>query len=143
MGLPATLFEQPAALELIEAGVELVPVPAAYVIREQEGFRTFAANVAFRQAGLGGGTDLLDGELGLHIDKFIRSDELRSEFAWKQGEVIDCRHYRVTLARNVIGYGDRCMVSLVDQTAQVQTERSLRREMCWIYGRKHWKNMMR
>ena len=21
--------------------------------------------------------------------------------------------------------------------------RSLRREMCWIYGRKHWKNMMR
>ena len=28
-------------------------------------------------------------------------------------------------------------------TSQTFLLRSLRREMCWIYGRKHWKNMMR
>ncbi len=130
MGLPTSLLEQPAALDMIERGVDLLPIPTAYLIREGEGYRLFAANRVFRQAGIS-----VDGEvpvaspLGTRIEAFLRSDSLHCVFDWEHGEAIDSRHYRVTLARNIVGGGRGCLATLLDQTAQVQTERSLRREM--------------
>lgn len=119
------------AAELIERGLELVPIPAAHVIRDGDGFDIAAVNRAFRLGGLG----LVSGEspmllaLSGRIDAFLRSPDLRTDFNWRHGEAIDCRYYRVTLARTHAWFQDRCQASFVDQTSAHRAESSLRREM--------------
>ncbi len=54
---------------------------------------------------------------------------MRTDFDWSIGQVIDSRYYRVTFARPTPALRDRCQISFIDLTAQVHTERSLRREM--------------
>ena len=115
---------------LLEAGVELVPVPAAHLIREDRGWRFEAANRAFRCAGLGaiGERSAVLAELTPRLDAFMASPDHHVEFDWATGEHIERRYYRVGLARIGLG-GRRCTLTLIDQTSRLLTERSLRREM--------------
>ncbi|SEN24635.1 diguanylate cyclase/phosphodiesterase [Sphingomonas gellani] len=130
MGLLASILFQPAAPDPIEAGLQLVSVPAAHVVRVGEGFRLDDVNAAFRQARLGEGeTSPFLVASAAQIDAFLRSDEVRRDFEWEQGESFERRHYRVTIARASAADANRCVVTLLDQTSQHQTERSLRREM--------------
>jgi diguanylate cyclase (GGDEF)-like protein len=134
------------ATEVIARALELVPIPAMHVVIVPGvivpgvvvpgtvgagQFQIFAANRAYRLAGLGVVAERspMIAELGDRILAFLESPHLRSDFEWVFGDEIDCRHYRVTIARSHAAIRDRCTISLIDQTSQVQTERSLRREM--------------
>ncbi|WP_380784042.1 putative bifunctional diguanylate cyclase/phosphodiesterase [Sphingomonas sp. R86520] len=94
-------------------------------------FDLFAMNRAYRLAGLGVVAERspMIAELGDRISAFLESPHIRSDFEWMLGDEIDCRHYRVTMARSNAVFRDRCTISFIDQTSQIQTERSLRREM--------------
>jgi diguanylate cyclase (GGDEF)-like protein len=123
--------EQPIAVEPPERGCDLVPVPAAHLVREGSGFAFEAYNIPYRLAGLGivaERSPMLQA-LGARIDAFLSSSELQSTFDWSFGAVIDCRYYQVTLARPSVRRRDACAITFLDQTAQVNSERTLRREM--------------
>jgi diguanylate cyclase (GGDEF)-like protein len=112
--------------------LDLLPVPAAIVELHGRGFEFNAINRPFRLAGLG--TTASDSPvirlLGPRIRRFLESNELQSELAWQFGDEVDCRYFRVMFARRADRRGGmRCMVTLVDQTAELRTEHSLRREM--------------
>ena len=116
--------------DMLQAGLELVPVPATYVLRGEAGWALEAWNTAFRQAGLGAPPDRspMVCAMATELDAFMASDQFNREFDWSTGVEIDSRHYRVGLGRLQLG-GRRCLVTLLDQTSRIQAERSLRREM--------------
>jgi len=117
--------------ELDGQALELIPIPAAHVVRRGAGFDLPAVNRAYRLGGLGStapSSPMLEA-LGGRIDAFLRSGDLRAEFDWRQGDAIDYRHYRVTLARTSKVAHDRCQACFVDQTSAHRAETSLRREM--------------
>ncbi|HVF94346.1 MAG TPA: bifunctional diguanylate cyclase/phosphodiesterase [Sphingomonas sp.] len=115
----------------LERGLELMPIPAAHVVREGDGFAFAAMNRAYRLAGLGANCERspMLAALGPRISAFLASDDLRSAFDWTIGAAIDCRYYQVTLARSTLAYRNRCTIAFIDQTSQFHTERTLRREM--------------
>jgi diguanylate cyclase (GGDEF)-like protein len=131
MSAPPQDTVAPVEPALVARGLELMPIPAVHVLLDGDELGFFAMNAAYRRTGLG--TDphrsVLLIELGRRIRAFLASDQLREDFDWTVGEAIDCRWYRVTLARSSTCFTDRCNVSLVDNTAQARTEHSLRREM--------------
>jgi diguanylate cyclase (GGDEF)-like protein len=75
---------------------------------------------------------LIDREpLRSEVRAFLASSEMSTQFDWHDGGGVGGRHFVVRLAR-LKGYGDgqwRCVISLVDRTAEIETERSLRAEM--------------
>ena len=119
------------SLGSILGGLDLIPVPAVVVVREDGTLRVPAFNRAYRLAGLGAVAEqspLMDA-LGEMIHDVLDRREARTECNWTIGEAIDCRYYRVTIARSTLTTDEACVVTLIDQTSQYNTERSLRREM--------------
>ena len=112
--------------------LELFPVACAHILGDPDGVRITASNQVFRQAGLAA-ADGADSLLAVHGDRiaaFIASDRNREEIRWQLGSDIDCRTFQVTLARRPVAETrNRCLVILVDQTSELRTEQSLRREM--------------
>ena len=119
------------AAGLIARGLELSPVPAAHLARDRQGFCFLAVNSAYVAAGLGiePSTSAMLSALSDRIDAFLQGGALKLAFDWNLGGIADYRYYRVTLARSASSIVDRCTVTLLDQTSQHLTERSLRREM--------------
>ncbi|UZK67879.1 putative bifunctional diguanylate cyclase/phosphodiesterase [Sphingomonas sp. M1-B02] len=112
--------------------LDLLPVPAATVFLEGGKFRFGALNKPFRTAGLGtvAQESPLIRLLGTRLRRFLESDETHCEISWQFGEEVDCRYFRVLFARRASDRGARsCLVTLVDLTAELRTEHSLRREM--------------
>lgn len=65
------------------------------------------------------------------LASFLHSEEIAHQFESHDGQVIGGRHFTVKLARlkpsaNAV---KRCLISLIDKTAQVETEKNLRAEM--------------
>jgi diguanylate cyclase (GGDEF)-like protein len=121
---------------LIEAAnalpvVELLPIPAAIVVRSGDWLSAVTANQPMRMVGLGGdeGRSPLIEDLAEPIAGFLKSGELRRSFAWTFGEAVDCRYFLVTLSRSAVAIGDSCLLTLIDETSRRLTERSLHREM--------------
>ena len=119
------------ALDILERECELVPLPAAHLIRDGDGFVFEAFNTAFRLSGLGvvAARSPMLAALSERIDTFLQSTERRIDFDWQFGMDIDCRYYCVTLARVSQSDQLRCAIIFLDRTPQILTERSLRREM--------------
>ncbi len=117
--------------ELVTRALELVPIPAVQVCRVQGALTVYATNRAYRLAGFGVVAERspMLAALGDRIETFLDEGLVRTDFEWSLGEVVDCRYYRVTIARSSVAVHDRCMVMFVDQTSQVHTERSMQREM--------------
>ena len=69
--------------------------------------------------------------IAAEAELFLAADEAVAEFETTQGEAVALRHFSIRLARlNVLpALGRRCLATIVDRTAQVETERSLRAEM--------------
>lgn len=112
--------------------LDLLPVPAAIVEWNGKSFVFDAVNRPFRLAGLGtiATESPLVRLLGTQLRRFLESTDTHSEIAWQFGEEVDCRYFRVMFARRADKRaGNRCMVTLIDQTAELRTEHSLRREM--------------
>lgn len=121
---------RPDEIERIATSIELIPVPLALVGQPNGDVVVGAVNRAFRVAGLGNvgrESPLLDA-LGRRIGAFLSGDAAQEEFAWEFGEAVDCRHFRVTLARRSPS-SLYCFVTLVDHTGELRTARNLRREM--------------
>jgi diguanylate cyclase (GGDEF)-like protein len=119
------------APEMLERGLELMPIPAAHVVRDRGVLSVVAVNRAYRLAGLGVSAERspMLAALGMRIADFLDGDGLRVEFTWTVGDAIDCRYYQVTIARSALIHRHRCTIAFIDQTSQIHTERTLRREM--------------
>ncbi|TXC70703.1 bifunctional diguanylate cyclase/phosphodiesterase [Sphingomonas ginsenosidivorax] len=119
------------SVELVTRALELVPIPAVQVCRQDGALSVYATNRAYRLAGFGVVSERspMLAALGDRITTFLDAGQVRTEFEWTIGEVVDCRYYRVTIARSSVAVHDRCMVMFVDQTSRVHTERSMQREM--------------
>ncbi|MCX8474835.1 MAG: bifunctional diguanylate cyclase/phosphodiesterase [Sphingomonas sp.] len=112
--------------------LDLLPVPAVALTLEGGKFQFRALNRPFRMAGLGtvAAESPLIRLLGTQLRRFLESDETHHEIAWQFGEEVDCRYFRVLFARRATHRGTgSCLVTLVDQTSELRTEHSLRREM--------------
>lgn len=121
---------RPDEIERIATSIELIPVPLALVGQPNGDLVVGAVNRAFRVAGLGNvgrESPLLDA-LGRRIGAFLSGDAAQEDFAWEFGEAVDCRHFRVTLARRSPS-SLYCFVTLVDHTGELRTAHNLRREM--------------
>lgn len=118
--------------DITDAGaLDLIPAPTA-IITLIDGQLVFSpANTAFRAAGLAGaGHAAMLHEIGEAIAAFLVSSETRCRLSLRIGDSVDSRYYDVTLARRPEAIGSfRCLVTLLDQTAEQRTEASLRREM--------------
>ena len=127
---PADGALQPSQIPGIAASIELIPVALALIGPGAAGVEIVAANGAFRQAGLGastGDSPFID-QLGPRIADFLVGNSEREEFSWEFGSAVDCRHFRVMLARRS-AKSTHCFVTLTDHTGELRTERNLRREM--------------
>ena len=127
---PADVGARPVDIPRIQASIELIPVALALIGCRAGRITIDAANRAFRVAGLGqaGEASQLIAAIGERIQAFLASDRASEDFAWEFGEAVDCRYFRVTLAR-LSPASPRCFVTLVDHTGELRTERNLRREM--------------
>lgn len=124
----ARLFGPTSAAQVLH----LLPVPAAVVQWQGQRLLLETVNRQFRLAGLGtpASHSPLIQQLGDRIALFVDSDETELELDWELGEAVDCRHFRVRIARRATDQASgRCLVTLVDRTAELRTQRSLRREM--------------
>jgi diguanylate cyclase (GGDEF)-like protein len=112
--------------------LDLLPVPAAMIQLRGNRFEFEAINRPFRFCGLGA----LAAEspvvrlLGPRLRQFLESQRTHEEIAWQFGDEVDCRYFRVTFARRAgTQQQHRCLITLLDQTSELRTEQSLRREM--------------
>ncbi len=71
------------------------------------------------------------GTIGKTLTAFLKTDEKARQFEGHDGQAIGGRHFTVGLARlkGTPLSPKRCLISLIDKTAQVETEKSLRAEM--------------
>jgi diguanylate cyclase (GGDEF)-like protein len=74
---------------------------------------------------------LRSGPIGTRLAAFLKKDDPAFQFDTADGRSIGGRHFTVRFARLTIlpGQPNRLMISLIDKTAQVETEKSLRSEM--------------
>jgi diguanylate cyclase (GGDEF)-like protein len=74
---------------------------------------------------------LATGPIGTRLAAFLKGRDPAFQFDTADGRSIGGRHFTVRFARLTLlpGQPDRCLISLIDKTAQVETERSLRSEM--------------
>lgn len=121
--------------------LDALPIAAAIVAVADEGPQLECANELFRQLAewderlgdrrIARVSFLRSGPVGDKLAAFLKRDEPAHQFESGDGRSIGGRHFTVRLARlkpSEAG-GQRCLVSMIDRTAQVETEKSLRSEM--------------
>ncbi len=122
--------------------LDALPIAAA-IIAAPESRAPFvdAANAHFRRIGgwdeetCGSRIDrvpfLKGGPVGRALTDFLDGETAAREFEGHDGQTIGGRHFTVRLARlrPRLGVAKRCLISMIDKTAQVETEKSLRAEM--------------
>ncbi|MDF2493294.1 EAL domain-containing protein [Sphingomonas sp.] len=116
-----------------EGALELLPI-AAVVARLEGGKLAFQLpNAMFRRLGLGTAESRRFaeplGELSQRIIAFLEGEEVRERLSLSLGSSVEQRHFDVTLARISAEGAPQCLLTLLDQTAEMRTEASLRREM--------------
>lgn len=129
---PAVALEAyPTSVMMAARMIDLLPIPAAMVALEGGEVVVQIANRAYEIAGLGMNDRRrsLVAQIEPQISAFILGDTLRTEFSVEFGDKVDCHYYQATLARLERNPLQRCMLALVDQTAELRTEHNLRREM--------------
>ncbi len=128
---PRIVSPVPPELTGGEAALDLLPIPAVLLELEEGRFRFEAFNRAFRLAGMGVRPErsLLIDRLGARIAAFVAREDARESWTWQVGDSVDTRFYGVTLARIFCRGVGRCLVTLLDQTAEQRAAHSLRREM--------------
>lgn len=74
---------------------------------------------------------LRSGPLAARLATFLKCDDPAHQFDTTDGRPIGGHHFTVRFARlkTLPGQPKRCLISLIDKTAQVETEKSLRSEM--------------
>jgi diguanylate cyclase (GGDEF)-like protein len=113
-----------SALSARDGALELVPIPLALLAASDGVVRREVHNRAFARAGL-----LDEPQIAPMVAAFLASPAQSEERDWQTGGTVERRHYRVSLSRLPHRSDQACIVSFVDQTAEVRTEETLRREM--------------
>jgi diguanylate cyclase (GGDEF)-like protein len=141
-GVPPELAPQfHSVLETVrQRYLDALPIAAAIVTVSNDSFID-CANDQFRflaewderlgERRIGQVPMLRSGPIGTKLTAFLKKDDPAFQFDTSEGRSIGGRHYTVRFARLTIlpGQPERCLISLIDKTAQVETERSLRSEM--------------
>ena len=125
-----------------DAGLlDALPIAAAVIQREpDETLKVVAHNSRFfdtvRQstcsaADWNDAGCLKSGPIGELLHAYFDGTDTSGELDFKDGEGVSSKFFRVKLAPlpKKKGEGDRCLLSVVDRTAEVQSERTLRAEM--------------
>src|SRR5579859_1781516 len=117
--------------------LDALPIATAIVCRTEDGFELRNANTRFVA---------LDASRpasqplpviacavvvkALHVF-FDRNDNENLRFEWRDGDTVSGRHFHVNLAPLVPIEGEppRCLLTLVDRTAEIENARSLRAEL--------------
>jgi diguanylate cyclase (GGDEF)-like protein len=119
----------------------LLALPIAAAVIEMEAGRPLVAatnpqfellaGASLASAGCAAGAMLDRFQLTEPVREFMLGQERAREFAWDDGENVGGRYFIVRLSRlTAIDIVEpRCFVALLDRTAEVETERSLRAEM--------------
>ena len=115
----------------VEGALELLPIAAVVVGLYGGDLLYELPNAIFRRLGLGSDASAspLARDLGTRIAAFLDGESLRERLSWRTGDAVEQRWFDVTLARIGIDGHPRCLVTLIDQTGEMRTEESLRREM--------------
>ena len=117
--------------------LDALPVPAAVVGKRTGGTRILAGNAAFarlngRKSGAAAGAALLT-RIGAmaSIESVLNGDSIGEQFAWRDGGLIDGRHYTVAISPvpSASKHRARVLVTLLERTGEVQAGESLRRQM--------------
>lgn len=115
--------------------LDALPIAAAVIVQDERGLpRVAAANAAFDRI------DALAGKPGQLLwgppfdrafGDFLEGDQPTLQFNWTTDSTASARHFIVRLSalEPLPGLPWRCLLSLVDRTAEVESERSLRTEM--------------
>ncbi len=130
-GADASVARDPTGFEWAEsrwAYLDAIHIPAAMLTLEDERLVPIAHNRAFDQVA-GGSVAALAGLLPI-VRAFIAGGQASHECRWRQPH-IGGHHFSAHLTRlPPLGrHRDRVMLSLVDRTSEIETERSLRAEM--------------
>lgn len=132
--------------ELIEVArqdyLDALPIAAAVLgLAEDAEAYIDMANSRFRQLTNWGGHEgkwigqipfLHKNAIGEALDQFLAGTEKFRQYEVNDGRSIGARHFILTLARlrpGAVAGRPRCLLTLIDKTAQVETEKSLRAEM--------------
>ncbi|MFW2831319.1 putative bifunctional diguanylate cyclase/phosphodiesterase [Sphingomonas sp. ID0503] len=129
-------------LSVQDGYLEALPIAAAIVTRTLSGDVISGVNGIFARlcetskdaladTSLAGLPVLGRTSLAHKIKRFLGECDSPRQFAWSDGDGIGARHFTVRLAPMgpFVGQTARCMVTLIDRTAEVETARSLRAEM--------------
>lgn len=113
------------------SAINLLPIPAVILQVRGGGFAVEELNAPMVAVGLAGADDAapLIQSLGGRLMAFMLSGAQFEDFVWQHGDAVDRRHFRVHVARAQTKEVERCLVTLIDRTAEVRTEQNLRREM--------------
>ena len=120
--------------------LDALPIAAAVIERTADGtLRVAAHNERFTHtverstctAEVWNEADCLkSGSIADLVQRFLNGDDANGELDLKQGEGVSARFFRLKLAPLPKKDGpDRCLLSVVDRTVEVQAERTLRAEM--------------
>lgn len=120
--------------------LDALPIAAAVIERTPDGtLRVAAHNERFTHtverstctAEVWNEADCLkSGSIADLVQRFLNGDDANGELDLKQGEGVSARFFRLKLAPLPKKDGpDRCLLSVVDRTVEVQAERTLRAEM--------------
>ncbi|SNS64324.1 diguanylate cyclase/phosphodiesterase [Sphingomonas laterariae] len=137
--------EELATIELIRRArqeyLNALPIAAAIVTEQLDGTVEILGNEQFQVLdAISGAIPIRPGATLPLVERepvqtaladFLRGSARAHEFAWQDGEGVGGRHFVVRFGR-LAAYEDgtrRCVLSLIDRTAEVENERSLRAEM--------------
>ncbi len=121
--------------------LDALPIPAAIVALLPEGQAIQCVNQPFRDIAewdergecrdLAGVKLLSSGMIGKRLSAFMAGDEPAEQFETTDGRSVAARHFTVRFARveSLMEGPTRVIVSMIDRTSQVDTERHLRSEM--------------
>ena len=114
-----------------------LPIAAALLVEEADGSiaindsndRFDRLHQIMRTADAGGGRAAP--RLHALAADFFRGTQPAREFDWRDGDTVGGRHFTARLARlrASVAHEKRCLLSLIDRTAEIENERSLRAEM--------------
>lgn len=121
--------------------LDALPIAAAIVVRDEaHALQVTAHNGRFARTIQQSTCTALDwneaqclkaGPIAEMLHAFFNGEKLTGDLDFKDGEGVTCRYFRLKLAPLPYGNGDRprCLLSVVDRTVEVQSERALRAEM--------------
>lgn len=116
-----------------QAYLDALPVASAVIIPGTDGPEVLISNAAFRAVDTPEARQqLFDAtDCALRLNNVLTGVTARENFDWRDGDAISGRHFSIAIA-NLTTSRDgtpRALLTLIDRTLEVQTERSLRSEM--------------